>query len=195
MVKRIVFYFFGLLLMALGTVISLESELGVAAFDALCFGMSKIITFSAGQWCMMLGIMIIGVNAVIQKQFPSIFSYLTSILVGWFIDFWMQHISFFVEIMWLKGGIFILGLVVNSFGIALYISANLAKGPIDQLMLNISCVLNKDIWVGKTIMEVIFLALAIIASGPIGIGTLVITFGSGWLINYFYNILSQGVKK
>lgn len=195
MKKRIGFYFFGLLLMALGTVILLESEIGVAAFDALCYGMSQIIKLSVGQWCMILGIIIIGINAVIQRQFPNIYSYLTSILVGWLIDFWFLFIDFSFQEIWLQWGGFVLGLLINSFGIALYISAELARGPIDLLMINISQLLNKDIWVGKTIMEVIFLSLAISVNGPIGIGTLVITFGSGWLINYFFDILKRGVKK
>lgn len=195
MLKRMMYYFWGLFLMAFGTVILLKSELGVAAFDALCYGLSQCVELSVGQCCMILGMIILGINAVIQKKFPSIYSYLTSILVGWFIDFGMRFIGFYIESIWLQCGIFIIGMLINSFGVALYISAELAKGPIDQLMLNISQVLNKEIWIGKTVMETIFLVLAIIVNGPIWIGTLVITFGSGMCINYFFNILNRGVTK
>lgn len=42
-VNRIVKYGMGLMLMGCGTVLMLKSDLGVAAFDALCMGMSRLV--------------------------------------------------------------------------------------------------------------------------------------------------------
>ena len=79
--NRLLKYLIGLLFMSLGTVFMLKSELGVAAFDALCMGLSKNIHFSTGKCCMGLGILIIFINSIIEKKIPSVFSFLTSYLL------------------------------------------------------------------------------------------------------------------
>lgn len=81
-VNRILKYGMGLMFMGCGTVLMLKSDLGVAAFDALCMGMSRIVNFSAGKCCMALGILIIFFNAALEKKIPNIFSFLTSLIVG-----------------------------------------------------------------------------------------------------------------
>lgn len=101
---------------------------------------------------MVMGITIVCVNAIIQKKIPSFFSWLTSIIVGLGIDFWMKIVSLNFH-TWNRYFSFVVGMIISSFGIALHVTAGLAKGPIDQLMLNISTLLRKSTWVGKTIME------------------------------------------
>lgn len=152
--NRLLKYLIGLLFMSLGTVFMLKSELGVAAFDALCMGLSKNIHFSTGKCCMGLGILIIFINSIIEKKIPSVFSFLTSLIVGMCIDFWMKLIIYIPYTSLWRLFFLIIGMLINTFGIALYISAELSKGPIDQLMLNISNLLKTNIWIGKTCMEV-----------------------------------------
>lgn len=192
MLKKGLFYICGLLLMSMGTVILLKSDMGVAAFDALCAGLADITSLTTGNWCMILGILIILLNAVIQKRIPSVFSFLTSIIVGICIDFWFGVIGFQFSGILLRSAQFMLGLLINSFGVALYVSADLAKGPIDQLMLNISNLVKKEVWVGKTLMEISFLLLVFAIKGPIGVGTVIVVFTSGFLIDYFLKILKRG---
>lgn len=175
--------------MALGTVLLIKADLGLSAFDALCIGLSNNISLTTGNWCMILGVIIILINAYMEKVKPSLFSFLTSILVGVFIDFWMNIIQININFITTKIIVFAAGIILNTFGIALYISAELVKGPIDQLMLNISNILKKNMSWGKTIMESIFFVLVIVFKGPIGVGTIIVTFLSGFFVNYFYNLM------
>lgn len=177
--------------MGLGTVLMLKSEMGVAAFDALCMGLSKNISFSAGQCYMGLGIFIIFINAILEKRIPNIFSFFTSLIVGLCIDFWMKMISYNPNEKLCQFFFLIIGVLINTFGIAIYISAELSKGPIDQLMINTSNLLGTSIRVAKTCMEVIFLIIALGLKGPIGIGTIIITFVSGILIQKFLEIIKE----
>ena len=144
-VNRMLKYGMGLMFMGCGTVLMLKSDLGVAAFDALCMGMSRIVNFSAGKCCMALGILIIFLNAALEKKIPNIFSFLTSLIVGMCIDFWMKMIGYNPNERVCQFFFLIIGILINTFGIALYISAGLSKGPIDQLMLNISNLLGISI--------------------------------------------------
>ena len=110
MKNRLLKYLTGLLFMSLGTVLMLKSELGVAAFDALCMG---------------LGILIILINSIIEKRIPSFFSFLTSLIVGMCIDLWMKLIIYIPYTSLWRLFFLIIGMLINTFGIALYISADL----------------------------------------------------------------------
>lgn len=184
----------GLLIMTLGTVIMIESDIGLAAYDALCIGGANKLGVTSGNVYMLLGIIIVCVNAVVQKEMPNVFSWITSILVGIGVNFWMNVVSLnqhiYVKYVW-----FVVGMVVSSFGIALYVSADLAKGPIDQLMLNISAVLKGRTWAGKTIMELFFLWVAFVIKGPIGVGTVIVTFASGFFIDIFIRCIERRKEK
>ena len=193
--NRLLKYLIGLLFMSLGTVFMLKSELGVAAFDALCMGLSKNIHFSTGKCCMGLGILIIFINSIIEKKIPSVFSFLTSLIVGMCIDFWMKLIIYIPYTSLWRLFFLIIGMLINTFGIALYISAELSKGPIDQLMLNISNLLKTNIWIGKTCMEVFFLIIALGLKGPIGVGTIIVTFASVVLIQKFLEMMKERKDK
>lgn len=74
-VNRMLKYGMGLMFMGCGTVLMLKSDLGVAAFDALCMGMSRIVNFSAGKCCMALGNIINPFTATFRFLF-FIFTYL-----------------------------------------------------------------------------------------------------------------------
>lgn len=189
--NRLLKYLTGLLFMGLGTVLMLKSELGVAAFDALCMGLSENIHFSTGKCCMGLGILIIFINSIIEKKIPNIFSFLTSLIVGMCIDFWMKLIIYIPCTSLWRFFFLIIGMLINTFGIALYISAELSRGPIDQLMLNISTLMKTSIWIGKTCMEVFFLIIALGLKGPIGVGTIIVTFSSGVLIQKFLDMIKE----
>lgn len=180
--------------MALGTVLLLQAGIGLSAFDGLCAGMGNITPISTGRWCMILGIIIILLNALIQKCIPSMFSFLTSIIVGTCIDFWLLILNIHTSNIGVKVIVFFIGMIINAFGVSLYISADLVKGPIDQLMINISNILKSNLWIGKTIMEVIFLIMVLLIGGPIGIGTVIVTFFSGFFVNFFYIFLQKGIK-
>ena len=142
-----------------------------------------------------LGILIIFFNAALEKKIPNIFSFLTSLIVGMCIDFWMKMIGYNPNERVCQFFFLIIGILINTFGIALYISAGLSKGPIDQLMLNISNLLGISIRLGKTYIEIIFLIIALGLKGPIGIGTIVITFVSGALIQKFLYIIKERKEK
>lgn len=193
--NRLLKYLTGLLFMGLGTVLMLKSELGVAAFDALCMGLSENIHFSTGKCCMGLGILIIFINSIIEKKIPNIFSFLTSLIVGMCIDLWMKLIIYIPYTSLWRLFFLIIGMLINTFGIALYISAELSRGPIDQLMLNISNLMKTSIWIGKTCMEVFFLIIALGLKGPIGVGTIIVTFSSGVLIQKFLDMIKERKDK
>ena len=194
MVKKVLSYLIGLVIMSFGTVLLINAGIGLSAFDALCVGLGNLTVLSTGNCCMILGIIIIFINAIIEKKLPNIFSFITSIVIGSCIDFWTSILNLEISNWKYITICFLVGFLINAFGIALYVSANLVRGPIDQLMMNISELVGDRVWLAKTIMEVFFLIVALCVKGPIGLGTIILTFGSGVAIDKYILLLKGKVK-
>ena len=132
------------------------------------------------------------------KKKPSLLSLMTSVIVGFFIDFWLFIIKFNNSNLPYQIFILLTGIILGSLGIAIYIQADFAKGPIDNFMLAISRVTGFNLMISKTIVEILMLTLALIVKGPIGIGTIVVTVLLGPFIQLFYpkvNILILKINK
>lgn len=186
--RRIIFFCVGLFILALGISLMIIADIGAGAWDALNVGLSESIGLTVGNWVIIVGIFVMLLNAFLLKERPAYLSIGTIILIGFFIDFWLlvalaglDFDSFAVKVL-----VFLGGLVAASLGIAIYLQAKFPLSPLDNLMLAISKRFKLRFGISKTIGEATGLVLALLAGGPIGIGTLIVTFGIGPIIQFFY---------
>lgn len=184
---RILFFLIGLLFLSFGISLSIVSGLGSGAWDALNVGLSESIGFTPGTWVVIVGIFLIILNAFLLKARPDIGAIVTLFLTGIFIDFWLLQIfdelilnDFINRILLLLSGLLSMGI-----GISVYIQAKLPLSPIDNLMMAIRKRFGFSFMMAKTIGEISALVLAFIFNGPIGVGTLLVTFAVGPLIQIF----------
>ena len=79
-----------------------------------------------------------------------------------------------------------IGLVITGLGTAIYLQTNFAPIPIDRLTLIIQKELTRTNYLYITNMYLhIFLIMATILHGPIGIGTILTVCLGGLLLNFF----------
>jgi uncharacterized protein len=182
---RIVIFFFGLLIMALGIVLLLKANLGATPWDVLHVGLYYQLGLTIGTWSILVGFIILGVAAIIAKKTPQIGAFLNMVLVGLFIDMYLllpflQTPSGFIG----KVMMFIIGIIVMCYGMGFYISANLGAGPRDSLMIALT---SRTGWKVRNIrgtMEIFVLFLGWLLGGPVSWGTLVISLIIGPLFGF-----------
>lgn len=181
---RIIFFIAGLIFLSFGISLTIKSGLGSGAWDALNVGLSETIGFTPGTWVIIVGIFLIIFNAFLLKKQPDIGAIITLFLTGLFIDFWLLQIfdqfvlgEFVSQLLVFMGGVFSMGL-----GISIYMQARFPLSPIDNLMIALRERFGLNLMKAKTIGEVTALILAFCFSGPIGIGTFIVTFTVGPLI-------------
>jgi uncharacterized membrane protein YczE len=87
------------------------------------------------------------------------------------------------------------GLIVIVIGTAIYLHTNFTPMPIDLLMLIIRDLTKLNIMLSKTLIYFIFLIMAFIFNGPIGVGTLLTALMGGPLPNYFMAFTEITMKK
>jgi uncharacterized membrane protein YczE len=188
MVYRFLFYIVGLFIISFGVVLTIKADLGAGAWDALNVGLAETVGFTVGTWVMIVGAILIIINAILLRRFPEMLAVATIIIIGIFIDFWLK----FVLANWEPSGLLLrfllllLGLTIISIGISIYLQAKFPLIPIDQFMMVLKEKLKITLMTAKTIGEVLALILALVFNGPIGVGTIVITLLIGPFIQFFF---------
>jgi len=180
-ITRILFYVIGLLILTLGISLAITAGKGASAWDALAVGESTTFGLTVGTWIIINSSILLFVNAFLQKKRPDWLAAITFILIGRFLDLWLyidlEHI--FAANTYTRYLQLILSIFAMTLGIAIYLQAKFPLSPIDDLMISLNKRFGVSLGVGKTIGEVFALVIAFLLHGPIGIGTLLITFSIG----------------
>ncbi len=185
--ENISFFVIGLFILTLGISATIISGLGASPLDALNVGLTKHFGLTVGSWEVIGGIILVFLNAWIQKSKPSYFAIVTAMITGIFIDFWL----FTLWTVWeptgllLKASVLGSGLLLLGLGISIYLHSNLALIPVDGTMIALHKRYGYRLAVAKTIAGVFILMFALIAGGPVGIGTLIVVICVGPIIGFF----------
>jgi uncharacterized protein len=192
---RIFCYITGLLILSLGVSISIKADVGIGAWDALNVGLSKIM-FTVGTWVILVGIILIVINALLLKARPDFYALITIFIVGVGVDSWLFLFqSLDPNQLVVKYILFFIGLFFLSLGISVYLQAKFAPVPIDNLMIALQKRFGIGRGVAKTIGELLALTFAFIFKGPIGIGTILVTVLIGPLIQFFYPRIEKIISR
>jgi uncharacterized protein len=185
LVPRFLIYFFGLLIMALGIVLILKANLGATPWDVLHVGLYYQFGLTIGSWSIIVGLLILGVSAILTKKIPQIGAFINMVSVGIFIDMYLFLPFFQTPSSFLgKSFMFLIGLVIMCYGMGFYISANLGAGPRDSLMLALT---SRTGWKVRNIrgtMEIIVLLIGWLLGGPVSFGTFMLSLLIGPLFGY-----------
>ncbi len=196
-VYRTLFFIIGLTILSFGISMTIKAGLGTGAWDALNVGLSKTVGLTTGSWVVIVGVILIFVNAALVKRRPDIAAIITLLITGILIDFWILRVfdglvvKGFIE----QFGVFLLGIIALSFGLAVYLQPKFPLIPIDNFMMALRERFSLNLMAAKTLGEVIALSAAFIFKGPIGIGTLIVTFAIGPLIQFFYPYCEKFLNK
>jgi hypothetical protein len=181
---RWLFFLVGIMILGLGVSLTIKGQwFGVGSWDVLHIGLYKNLGLTIGSWSIIMGIIVITIASIGLREFPRLGTFLNMILVGLFIDFFNWLIP--DATTWLTHGVsFILGLVLLGIGSGVYVSANLGAGPRDSFMLLLVQKMKISVRVARTMMEVIVAIIGFLLGGPIGIGTVIMAFGIGPVMQF-----------
>lgn len=181
------FFVLGILLLTLGISFTIQSDLGTSPFDALLVGLSNNVGLTVGSWEILIALLLIGCNSILKRQKPEILGLVTAFITGIGIDMWLFLLqNLITPELWVSKVIyFVIGLVVIGLGTAIYLQTNFAPIPVDRLTLIIQELTRTNLFFSRTIIYLVFLILALIFNGPIGIGTLLTVCFGGLILNFF----------
>lgn len=183
--KRWLFFIGGMVILSLGVALTIKGRLyGLGPWDVFHYGLWDTFGLTIGSWSIIVGAVIVLFTAVALKRLPKLGVYINMFTIGIFIDvfnFLLPEVD-----GWVMHGIaFTAGVIVMAFGIAFYITPNLGAGPRDTLMLFFIEKFNMKLSSARNLMEAFALVGGFILGGPVFIGSFVIVFLLGKLIEKF----------
>jgi len=185
----------GFLLIAFGIYLIKKMNLGMNAWGTFQLGITNITNLAYGTINILVGLVIIIISSLF-KFYPGVGTVLNMILVGLFINFFDKFLIFSnPESYFFKVLILLIGLIIYSYGVFIYLSCNMGAGPRDGLMVTLIKLTNKSVFKVRTGIEITVFALGFILGAKIGLGTVIVTLSGGWILNQIFEFHNYDTEK
>jgi uncharacterized membrane protein YczE len=185
----------GFAIVALGIVMMLRAEVGLAPWDVLHQGVADRLGVRFGTANVLVGLVVVGVVAVLGSRREIGWATLANMtLIGLFINAILE-----LDPVGDLGGqpyalrllVAVAGTAVAGVGFALYIAAGFGAGPRDGLMLLLARRTGLRIALARNGLELTVLALGVALGGTAGLGTVVFALGIGPAIEAVLVLLAR----
>lgn len=185
----------GVILCALGIVMILNADMGLSPWDVLNQGINIQSGITLGQANILVGIVVILIG-IYFKQLIGSGTIINVALVGTFVDIFM----FLDFLPWgdtVLKQIFLFGMgeIVFALGSYMYISGGCGCGPRDGLMVVFTKKTGLSMGMVRLCLEVSALTAGYFLGGKVGVGTALFSLGTGYVIQFFFKMFKQDVKK
>ena len=187
--------FLGLFLCAVGIVMTINADLGYAPWDVFHQGLGNIIGVKIGTANVITGIVIVGIE-VIMGQKPGIGTLLNMSLIGVFMNLIMTYnLLPILDNVFARIIMIFIGMIIMGIGSYLYIGSAFGAGPRDGFMILLLKNTNKSVRFIRNSMEITALLVGYLLGGPVGIGTIIMSFGLGPSIQLVFNMFNFDAKE
>lgn len=194
-VKKYLTFFIGIAILTLGVSLTVKSNLGAGSYDSINFALAEKLNINVSVAICGTAFIALILSAIIKKGLPRITTFITSMIMGIFTDIWVSLLgNFNAETVGIKVVLFSIGMILVCFGIAVYLLPKLPPNPVDDLMVTLNEIVGIKLGTAKLIIDSICIVLAFLLKGPIGIGTVLLTFLVGPLVNIFHSRLCKYIK-
>ena len=186
----------GLAVFALGVHMTIYANIGLAPWDCLGMGIAKHTPFNYGVAMTIMAVTILLIDVLLKEKigFGTI---IDAILTGNFVQAF-NDINPFPENknLWLGIAIMLIGFVFMALGMYIYMSAGQCCGPRDALLVGLGKRMPKiPIGIVEVLLWAVVLLIGYLLGGPVGIGTIISTFGAGLVMQLVYKIIKFEPRK
>ena len=181
---------FGLAVFAFGVYLTISANIGLAPWDSFSMGISYHTPLTYGTAHIVTSCVIVVIDLLMREKI-GYGTILDAVLVGLFVDLY-DRLNLVPDQVNVPHGIAVMtaGLIIMSLGQFFYMSAGLSCGPRDAFLVGLGKRFPKlPIGVVNTIILSIVLCGGWIMGAPIGIGTVVATFGIGLTMQVVFKLL------
>lgn len=191
---RIILLVFGVSLIAYGATLLVTSTIGGDSVLVLQEGFTLLIGLKIsklGTGILILNTLLIIVLFFMNKKMVSIGTFVTSLLMGPLVSLYSK-LPFMIspEHMFFKILMSLVGITIASFGIAVYIFANVGYSPYEGILLTIGEKLKCRFAIVKICGDIVMFVIGALLGGTFGIGSIMTVILFGPLIDLFVKLIN-----
>ena len=193
--KRLLRLTVGLFIYAVGLVLIIQANIGLASWDAFAIGLSLVTNASYGQMSILTGVVIL-IVVVALKEKIGLGTLLNTLFIGFFADLLLQS-GWIKQMQTMASGVAMLlvGQVVVCVASYLYMSTGWGLGPRDSLMVALGKRLDKvPIGAVRTAIEGTVLLIGWQLGAKVGVGTVIAVLSIGIVMEIIFRLLHFDVK-
>lgn len=185
--RRLVQLYVGLFLYGVSLALMVRGDIGLAPWDVLHSGFIRHVPITLGQAVVLFSFVVLVLWIPLREK-PGIGTISNAIVVGLSADLTLAVLdapgAMAARIALMVGGIVLCGLAT-----ALYIGAQLGRGPRDGLMTGLARRTGLSIRLVRTALEVTVVVIGLVLGGTLGIGTVAYALTIGpiaqWMMPWF----------
>jgi uncharacterized membrane protein YczE len=167
----------GLALYGLSIAMMVRSSLGLAPWDVLHSGLTRWVPLTIGQVLVAVSFVVLLLWIPLREK-PGVGTVSNAVVIGLVADLALAGLPR-PDTPALQVGLLVSGVVLNGLATALYIGAQLGRGPRDGLMTGIARHTGWSLRLVRTGLEVSVVLLGLALGGVLGLGTVLYALGIG----------------
>jgi uncharacterized membrane protein YczE len=180
--RRLTQLYVGLVLYGVSLALMVRSDLGLAPWDVLHSGFIRHVPITLGQAVILFSFVVLLLWFPL-RELPGIGTVSNAIIVGLAADATLALLDR-PEAAELRMGLMVVGVVLNGLATALYIGAQLGRGPRDGLMTGLARTTGRSLRLVRTLLEVTVVLIGVLLGGALGVGTIVYALAIGPLTQW-----------
>lgn len=190
--KRTILLLLAIALMAIGAVLFLTASIGSDAILVLNQGVSIFLKIETGTGVIITNLVLLIFVVFTYRKSIGFGTALVAFLLGFSINLFSKinfietSSNFFINLI-----IFFCGLIIGSFGVALYIYVDLGLTPFEGIIVMIEEKTKMRFGLIKIINDIVFFAIGYLLGGTVGVGSLILMFLHGPSIDLFLTLLKK----
>ena len=188
-VRRLLWLALGMLVSAIGIVMTLQANIGLEPWSVLQQGMAQSFGITYGTASVIVGAAAIGVAILFGESF-GFGTVINIVLCAVFIDalLWLGWVP---QMSGTLSGILMLlaGLELLVLGTWMYMKSALGAGPCDALMVALARRTGRSVGLCRISVEILVILTGYFLGGQVGIGTVISALGLGSLFNLNFHLL------
>lgn len=180
----------GLLVFSFGVHLTIFANIGLAPWDCLGMGIARHTPLNYGLSMTLIGLSVLAVDLLLKERigFGTI---IDALLTGNFVQMFNDLNPLPLNgSLWAGISIMVVGFAFMALGMWIYMSAGQGCGPRDALLVGLGKRLPRvPIGMVQIMMLAVVLLVGWLLGGPVGLGTILSTFGTGLVIQAIYTLL------
>ena len=186
----------GLVVFAFGVHLTIYANIGLAPWDCLGMGIAKHTVLNYGLAMTIMAVVVLLLDLLLRERI-GYGTIIDALLTGTLVQLY-NNLNPLPENhkLWVGVAVMPVGFVFMAIGMWLYMRAAQCCGPRDSLLVGLGKRMPKvPIGIVEILLWAVVLLMGWLLGGPVGIGTLISTFGAGAVMQVVYSLLRFEPRK
>ena len=180
----------GLFVFSFGVHLTIFANIGLAPWDCLGMGISYHTPLNYGLSMTMIALIVLGIDLLLRERI-GYGTIIDALLTGNFVQLFNSINPLPLNtVLWRGILIMLAGFVFMALGMAIYMKSEQCCGPRDALLVGLGKRMPRiPIGIVEVILWAVVLFIGWLLKGPVGIGTVISTFGAGIVMQAVYSLI------